>query len=38
LGLWGRIKIMRPNIWLITVSLAWTVAMSGALLAMIVMY
>jgi hypothetical protein len=29
---------MKPNTWLITVSIAWTVAVSGAIFAMIVMY
>lgn len=29
---------MKPNAWLITVSIAWTVAMAGALLVMIALY
>jgi len=29
---------MQPNTWLITVSIAWTLAICGALLAMVVMY
>lgn len=29
---------MKPNTWLITVSIAWTVAMIGALLVMIALY
>jgi hypothetical protein len=29
---------MKPDTWLIAASIVWTIAMSGALLAMIVMY
>jgi hypothetical protein len=29
---------MKPNTWLITVSIAWAIAMTGALLVMIAMY
>ena len=37
-GILARTKNMKREIWLITLSMAWTVVMGGALLVMIVMY